>query len=300
MRHYFTDLICSWMDGSSLLVPTRNVADYNWSPGIPHSAVISRIPKDSRKEDYDPVIEVWQELCQTNWKHQWYGIPYPRAKLMWEDLASPEKESTFKDCIWYPAPLDPNYAAHLLEKFYRHLRTTECNPSWTGYDMSTVCAMMPSLCQHTPPGFTKVRKANPTMASMSFNEWLEYCANPTHHLVPTHPIEGDHDVESEEGVEGDAVEGDADEKSAWMIPHQSSSAPIEEESDNSAEKDDRPTTENGESEGDAMSRGDIGDVEMENETNTGILEKPAPQRRTRGKVIEMPPQELGMNTGVFQ
>ena len=145
-----------------------------------------------------------------------------------------------------------------------------------------------------------MRKANPTMASMSFNEWLEYCANPTHHLVPTHPIEGDHDVESEEGVEGDAVEGDADEKSAWMIPHQSSSAPIEEESDNSAEKDDRPTTENGESEGDAMSRGDIGDVEMENETNTGILEKPAPQRRTRGKVIEMPPQELGMNTGVFQ
>lgn len=295
MRHYFTNLVCSWMDGSSLLLPTRSVGNYNWSPGIPNSATISRIPKDSRKEDYDPVVEAWTEYCQTDWKVQWYGIPYPRAKLMWEDLANPEKASTFKDCFWYPAPMDANYATHYLERFYRQLDTIQRNPAWTGYDMASVCTMMPSLCQHAPAGFVNLRKATPAVATMSFDEWLAYCADPTHHLAPARRMERDTDVESEEGVEGDSVKD-----SAWSVPQHSSSAPIEDESDNSAEKGAERTSENGESDGEAITRGDVADVDMGHDLNLAIPEQSAPPRRMRGKVIEMPPQELGTHTGIVQ
>lgn len=283
MRHYFTYLVAAWMDGDGLLLPTRSVAEFDWSPGISKEARTSPIPKEKRKLDQDAEIERWEQYAETDWHLQWYGIPYPRAKLMWEDMANPEKAASLQDCYWYPEPSPNEFAVYSIQRFYQQLKIVQRNDSWTGYDMLNVPVMMPSLRQQAPHGFVTMRKPTPATGGMSLEDWIAYCADPHHHLVPADSVKFNPDVESEDGITGDFVED-----SVWLVPQEASSSPGRNVSDDSAER----------SGGDVSnpSEGQVGSedvVMMDQDDATSKL------RRGRGRVLEMPPQELGSRIFTF-
>ena len=289
MRHYFTDLVCAWMDGSPLLLPARSVSGINWSPGVRLSAQTSFIKKDDRKDDQELEITLWQEYAKTKWQIQWYGIPYPRAKLMWADIMSPAKASTFKDSYWKPEPRNDLYATHYLETFYAKLRTIQRNPAWTGYDMSSACVHLPSISQRPPNGYITIRVPNAAMGT-SFDDWVAHCANPLHHLSRDKPFKNP-DVESEDEVGGDFVE------EVWYDTHDSSPTSVKDDSEDGAEGPDKgdvvgESTDEGEY---VRSEADGDDIVMNDaDGEPKTVKRSAPRQRMRGKVMEMPPPELGM------
>ena len=276
------------MDGTSLLLPTRSVEDIDWSPGILKSESTSQIPKETRKQDCDLEIARWKKYAETDWQRQWYGVPYPRTKLMWEDLAKEEKASTFRDSFWYPEPINEVYTLHYLERFYRQLDAIQRNPSWTGYEMANAAVMLPSLCQNAPPGMTNMRRATPAVGGMSFDEWIQYCADPVHHLVPAGTIRSTPNVESEDEVTGDFVED-----SVWLVPQNSSPTSRRDDSGNSADGSRDESGSESENGGLQVPPGGVQDITMNEESEGAETDVIAPRRRRRAKMLEMPPAHLG-------